>query len=234
MQGVFPEVVFTVAGIPVRDTVVSTWIMMAVIVVTVLIIRRLKPTALEMLVTFIYDFISEIMRRPADRFLPLLGSLMLFVAVANVIGLVPFITSPTRDLNTPIALSIVVFVAVHVYGVRIMGWWPYLRSLASPLFLLPLEIIGQVSRTISLSIRLFGNVFSGEIIVAILFALVPLFAPLPLQGFSIFTGLLQAYIFTALAAVYISTGLPGREPAPEEKPEALPESTIRKPQFEED
>jgi len=207
MLGVFPEVVFTVAGIPVRDTVVSTWMMMVVIVAVVLLLRKVKPTALEMLVTFLYDFITEIMRRPADPFLPLLGSLALFVGVANVIGLVPFITSPTRDLNTPIALSVVVFMAVHVYGVRVMGFMPYVRSLASPIFLLPLEIVGQVSRTVSLSIRLFGNVFSGEIIIAILFALVPLIVPLPLQGFNIFTGLLQAYIFTALASVYISTGL---------------------------
>jgi len=220
MLGVFPEVVFTIFGIPVSDTVVSTWIMMAVIVAVILLLRRVKPTALEMLVTFLYDFVSEIMRRPADPFLPLLGSLALFVGVANVIGLVPFITSPTRDLNTPLALSLVVFIAVHVYGTREMGLLPYLRSLASPVFLLPLEIIGQISRTISLSIRLFGNIFSGEIIIAILFALVPLFVPLPLQGFSIFTGLLQAYIFTALASVYISTGLPADEPpVPESEPQ---------------
>lgn len=208
MEEVFPKVVFTIYGIPVRDTVVSTWAMMLIIVAVVWIMRQIKPTSLEMTVSFLYDFISEIMRRPADPFLPLLGSLALFVSVANIIGLVPFITSPTIDVNTPIALSLVVFMAVHVYGVRIMGLFPYLRSLATPIFLLPLEIVSQISRTISLSIRLFGNVFSAEIIIAILFALVPLFVPLPLQGFSIFTGLLQAYIFTALAAVYIATSLP--------------------------
>ena len=217
MEEVFPEVVFTIFGIPVRDTVVSTWMMMALMVGVVLLLRRLKPTALEMIVTFLSDFISEIMRRPADPFLPLLGALALFVGVANVIGLIPFITTPTKDINTPIALSLVVFMAVHVYGVRIMGFLPYLRSLASPIFLLPLEIVSQISRTISLSIRLFGNVFSSEIIIAILFSLVPLFIPLPLQGFSIFTGLLQAYIFTALAAVYIATGLPAAENTMEEK-----------------
>ena len=211
MQEVFPEVVFTVMGIPVRDTVVSSWVMMALIVGIVLLFRQLKPTALEMVVDFLADFISEIMRRPAGPFLPLIGSLALYVGVANVIGLVPFLKSPTSDINTPIALSLVVFVAVHVYGVRIMGFGPYLKSLASPIFLLPLELISQVSRTISLSIRLFGNVFSAEIIIAILFALAPLIVPLPLQGFSIFTGLLQAYIFAALAAVYIAAGLPARQ-----------------------
>ena len=210
MEEVFPEVAFTVLGVPVRDTVVSTWVMMALIVGIVLLIRRLKPTALEMVVDFLTDFISEIMRRPADPFLPLIGSLALFIGVANVIGLVPFLKSPTSDINTPVALALVVFVAVHVYGVRIMGLGPYLKSLASPIFLLPLELISQISRTISLSLRLFGNVFSAEIIIAILFALAPLIVPLPLQGFSIFTGLLQAYIFAALGAVYIAAGLPAR------------------------
>ena len=210
MEEVFPEVAFTVMGIPVRDTVVSTWVMMALIVALIALIRQLKPTALEMVVDFLADFISQIMRRPSDPFLPLVGSLALFIGTANVIGLVPFLKSPTSDINTPIALALVVFVAVHVYGVRIMGLGPYLKSLASPIFLLPLELISQVSRTISLSIRLFGNVVSAEIIIAILFALAPLIVPLPLQGFSIFTGLLQAYIFAALAAVYIATGLPAR------------------------
>lgn len=219
MEEVFPAVMFTVLGVPVRDTVVSTWVMMGLLLGVVLIIRSLKPTALEMVVDFLADFIAEIMRRPADPFLPLLGSLAIFIAVANVIGLVPLLISPTRDLNTTVALSLVVFFAVHVYGVRIMGLGAYLKSLASPIFLLPLELVSQVSRTISLSVRLFGNVFSAEIIIAILFALAPLIVPLPLQGFSIFTGLLQAYIFTALAAVYIATGLPFRPEKAEENGE---------------
>jgi len=210
MGDVFPEVAFTFLGLPVRDTVVSSWVMMALIVAVVLLLRQIRPTALEMVVDFLTDFISEIMRRPAGPFLPLVGSLALYIGVANVIGLVPFLKSPTSDINTPIALSLVVFISVHVYGVQIMGLWPYLKSLASPIFLLPLELISQISRTISLSLRLFGNVFSAEIIIAILFALAPLIVPLPLQGFSIFTGLLQAYIFAALAAVYIAAGLPPR------------------------
>lgn len=207
MQEVFPEVVFTIFGIPVRDTVVSTWIMMALILVLAIVAGRRRPVGLEMLVEFLDDLISEIMRRPADQFLPLLGSLAIFIAFANVIGLIPFIQSPTKDINTPIALSLVVFFSVHYFGVRWMGLFPYLKNLASPVFLLPLELISQVTRTISLSLRLFGNVLSAEIIVAILFALAPLFVPLPLEGFNIFTGVLQAYIFTSLAAVYIATGL---------------------------
>ncbi len=215
MEDVFPQVIFTIFGIPVRDTVISTWVMMALIAIIVFIIRRLRPTALEMVVTFLYDFVSDIMRRPADPFLPLLGSLALFIGIGNMMGLLPWVMSPTSDINTTIALSLVVFFAVHVYGVWIMGLFSYLKSLASPIFLLPLEVVSQVSRTISLSIRLFGNVVSAEIIIGILFMLVPLIVPLPLQGFSIFTGLLQAYIFTALASVYIATSLPPKKESAE-------------------
>ena len=117
------------------------------------------------------------------------------------------IVAPTRDLNTPIALSVVVFFSVHYFGVQQQGILGYLKNLASPVFILPLEIIGQISRTVSLAVRLFGNVLSTEMIVAVVFMLVPLFIPLPVIGLNIFTGLLQAYIFTSLAAVYISTGL---------------------------
>ncbi len=207
MDQVFPAVVFTIFGIPVRDTVVSTWIMMAIIVVLAIIIGRRRLTGLEMLVDFLENFISEIMRRPTDVFLPLLGSLAIFIAFANVIGLVPFIQSPTKDINTPIALAIVVFFSVHYFGIRMCGVKVYFKNMASPAFLFPLEVVSQITRTLSLSLRLFGNVLSSEMIVAILFALAPLFVPLPLQAYSIFTGLLQAYIFTALAAVFIATGL---------------------------
>ncbi len=207
MNDIFPEVAFRLLGIPVRNTVVNTWIVMALLTGLAALIGRRMPTGLEMLVDFLDDLLSELLERRADPFLPLLGSLAIFIASANIIGVVPYLEPPTGDVNTPIALAVIVFFSVHYYGIREMGLFDYLRSLASPVFLLPLEIISQVSRTISLAVRLFGNILSAEIIVAVLFALAPLFVPLPLQGFSIFTGLLQAYIFTALAAVYIAAGL---------------------------
>jgi F-type H+-transporting ATPase subunit a len=207
MEEIIPEVVFTIFGIHIRDTVVFTWIMMAIISLLAYFVGRRIPTGLEMVVDFLNDMISTIMRRPADPYLPFLGSLAIFIAFANVIGVIPFLGSPTSDINTPIALALVVFISVHVFGIRKMGLIDYIRNLTSPIFLLPLEIVSQITRTISLSIRLFGNILSAEIIIAILIALAPLFVPLPLEGFSIFTGLLQAYIFTALAAVYITTGM---------------------------
>jgi F-type H+-transporting ATPase subunit a len=207
MEGLFPEVVFRIFGIPVRDTVISSWVVSALIVVGATLIRRTAPTGIEMLMEFISDLIADAIGEKARPYLPLLGTLAIFVAVSNVIGEVPLLVAPTSDLNTPVALALIVFFAVHYYGVRASGLWGYLKGLASPIYMLPLEIVSQLSRTLSLAVRLFGNILSTKLIVAVIFSLLPLFVPLPLQAFSIFTGLLQAYIFTALAAVYIGAGL---------------------------
>jgi len=211
MNGVFPQVVFRVFGIPVRDTVVSTWIMMTIIVGTAAVIGRRRPMALEMVVDFLVDTISSVMGRPAEPYLPFLGTLAIFIAVANVIGAMPIIVTPTRDINTPLAMALIVFFSVHYFGIRAKGVVGYFKDMASPIFMLPLEIVGQLSRTLSLTLRLFGNVLSTELIVAVVFALVPLIVPLPLIAFSMLTGVLQAYIFTVLATVYIGAGLEASE-----------------------
>ena len=213
MEDVFPQLVFKVFGIPVYDTVISTWVMMILVVAGAIYVGRRRPMALEMLVDFLNDMVSDVMGRPAEPYLALLGSLTIFIAAANVIGVVPFVVNPTRNINTPLALALVVFFSVHYFGIRAKGVLGYFKSLASPVFMLPLEVIGQLSRTLSLTLRLFGNVISTELVVAVIFALIPLFVPLPLVGFSMFTGVLQAYIFTVLAAVYIGAGLEAGEPA---------------------
>jgi len=202
---------FTVLGIPLRDTIVSTWIMMVIIVGAAAIVGRRRPMALEMLVDFLIDTISGVMGRPAGPYLPFLGTLAIFIAVANVIGIVPFVITPTRDINTPLSLALVVFFSVHYFGIRAKGVVGYFKAMASPIFMLPLELVGQLSRTLSLTLRLFGNVLSTEMIVAVIFALVPLIVPLPLVAFSMLTGVLQAYIFTVLATVYIGAGLEASE-----------------------
>lgn len=207
MDGFFPDTVFTVFGVAVKDTVISTWVVMASIIGSVWVIRRCCPILLERLLGFLTDNLSGIMGTRAEPYMPFLGSLAIFIAVANVIGSVPVVLTPTRGINTPAALAIIVFFAVHFYGIRAKGGWRYFKDMASPIFMLPLEIIGQLSRTLSLTLRLFGNVISTEMIVAVIFMLVPLVAPLPLAALSMITGVLQAYIFTVLAAVYISTGV---------------------------
>jgi F-type H+-transporting ATPase subunit a len=227
MTNFFPRVVFTVFGIGVRDTVVSTWLMVVIVIGLGVIVRRQRPTMLEMLLDFLENLISDLIGdQPLEEYLPFLGSLAIFVAFANVFSVLPSIplpggamltiVAPTRDLNTPVALAVVVFFSVHYFGIRQQGVWGYLKNLASPVFLFPLEIIGQISRTVSLAVRLFGNVLSTELIVLVVFMLIPLIVPLPVIGLNIFTGLLQAYIFTALAAVYIGTGLEETEETTEQ------------------
>lgn len=207
MEDFFPQVVFTMFDIPVRDTVVSTWIMMAIIVGAAAVVGRRWPAVSEMLVHFLIDIVSSVMGRPVEPYLPFLGALAIFIAAANVIGIVPAVVSPTRDVNTPVALALVVFFSVYYFGIRAKGLRGYFKDLASPIFMLPMELISHVSRTLSLALRLFGNIISTELIVAVVFALVPLIVPLLLVAFSMFTGILQAYIFTVLAAVYIGAGL---------------------------
>ncbi len=211
MEGFFPQVAFTILNIPVRDTVVSTWIMMAIIVGAAAVVGRRWAAALEMLVDFLIDTISSVMGRPAGPYLPFLGTLAIFIAVANIIGIVPLVVSPTRDINTPVALALIVFLSVYYFGIREKGLWGYFKDLASPIFMLPMELISHVSRTLSLSLRLFGNIVSTELIVAVVFALVPLVVPLLLVAFSMLTGVLQAYVFTVLAATYIGAGLEANE-----------------------
>lgn len=181
---------------------------MAIIISSVVILGKFKPLLLQDLVDFLSNLVSDIMNiESVEPYLPFLGSLAIFLAVANTFGSFPIFSSPTSDLNTPIALSLVVFFAVHVFGMKSQGFFGYLKDLASPIFMLPLEIISQISRTISLAARLFGNMLSGDLIVAVILSLVPLFVPIIMMGLSLLIGLLQAYVFTALASVYIASAL---------------------------
>jgi len=212
MDQMFPQVVFYIGSIPIYDTIVSTWVMIAVIALIAWVLGKRGPMMLEMIVEFLAELVSSMMGRPATPYLPLLGALFIFIAVANIIGLVPVVTTPTKDLNTPVALALVVFLSVYYFGIHELGLRGYIKQIASPIFILPLELISHVSRTLSLSIRLFGNIFSGEMIVAVVFSLVPLIAPLPLQIFTMAMGLLQAYVFTALASVYIGAAVEASMP----------------------
>jgi F-type H+-transporting ATPase subunit a len=207
MDAVFPEVAFTILGIPIRDAVISTWIMMIMLVAGARFLVQKKPALLEIFIDFVRDTASSVMGVSVKPYIPMLGTLMVFIAVANNFSVLPVVTSPTGDINTPLALALVVFFSVHYYGMREKGVWGYIKDLASPIFMLPLEFIGQFSRTLSLTLRLFGNIVSSEIVVAVIFSLVPLIAPLPLVGLGLITGVLQAYIFTVLASLYIGSAV---------------------------
>ena len=208
METITPQIVLYILGIPISSTVVSTWFVMALIITIILLLSKISPNLLDMLGEFLNSMISGIMTiKNINNYLPLLGTLAIFIAISNIIGNVPILTAPTSDINTTIALSLVIFLSVHFFGIKKAGLIGYLKKLATPIFMFPFEIIGQISRTISLSLRLFGNVLSGELISAIIFGLVPLIVPLPFAFLGLFVGVLQAYVFTALSSVYIDLAI---------------------------
>lgn len=209
MDSVTPQVIFALFGLPITNTVISTWVIMAIIIVFAWVIRKYKPGVAEILIDSVNGIISSVM--PEDtkvtKFLPILGTLAIFLMIANIFSIFPLMVSPTANINTTVALSVVVFFSVHIYGILEKGLWGYIKDFASPIFILPLEIISQFSRTLSLSVRLFGNILSTDLIVAIVFSLIPFFLPLPLAALAMLTGVLQAYIFTVLASLYIASAV---------------------------
>ena len=209
MEAIAPQVVFYLFGLPITDTVVSTWVMMAMLVIAAVLIRKYAPHVGEFIIEMINSIVSSVM--PDDvrviQFLPFLGTLALFLLLGNIFSIFPFMVSPTANINTTFALSALVFFAVHYYGIREKGLWGYIKDTTNPIFVFPLEIISQLSRTLSLTIRLFGNILSTDLIVAIIFSLIPFIVPLPLAALGMLTGVLQAYIFTVLASLYIASAI---------------------------
>lgn len=210
-------VFFHVGPVAITGAVVTTWvIMLALAMFCALVTRRLRkrPDArqavLEIVVTGIAAQIEDVIGKDARPFLPLLGTLFIFLAVANLSGLLPGVKAPTATLETPAALALIVFFSVHFFGVRARGLRGYLASFAEPrLIMLPLNIMSEVTRTFSMMVRLFGNIMSGEFIIALVVALAGLFVPIPLMVLEILVGLVQAYIFTVLATVFIGAAVGG-------------------------
>ena len=208
-------VLFHLGPIGITRPVLTTWALMAVLTIAArLLTRRLElspsrgQAVVELIVTGIAEQIEDVIRKDARPFLPLLGTLFIFLVSANLFGLLPGLQAPTATLETPAALALIVFVAVHYFGVRSRGLFGYLASFAQPkLIMLPLNIISEITRTFSLMMRLFGNVMSGEFLIALVLALAGLFVPIPLMALEILVGLVQAYIFTVLATVFIGAAV---------------------------
>jgi F-type H+-transporting ATPase subunit a len=208
-------------------TIVFTWAVMALMIVGAwLASRRFTAStdvppgqnALEVIVEYIRDQISEINQgdRP-DPYLPFVGTLFLFIGVANLFTIVPGYIAPTASLSTTAALAIAVFLAVPVYGIARQGIGSYLKHYVEPNpVMLPFNIIGDLSRTLALAVRLFGNVMSGTKIVAVLVAVIPLVFPIVFRALGLLTGMIQAYIFAVLAMVYIASGMSGSAGSDEE------------------
>ena len=195
-------------------TIAFTWGLMLVLALgSRLVTRNLRTdlkrsrwqNVLEVLVTRIETQVADVGLKQPRTYVPFLGTLFLFVASASLCTILPGYEPPTSSLSTTAALALCVFVAVPIFGVAKQGLGSYLKSYAEPtVLMLPFNIIGELSRTLALAVRLFGNMMSGAMIMAILLTITPFVFPIAMTVLGLLTGMVQAYIFSILAAVYIA------------------------------
>lgn len=200
-----------------NKTIVTTWGIMFFLSFSSWIVTRKMTNGieisrfqnfLEIVVGEIRDQIGEIGIRKPEHFIGFIGTLFVFIATANLATIFPWYVPPTGSLSTTVALALCVFLAVPFYGVMEGGFYNYLKTYVDPtILMLPFNIISEISRTLALAIRLFGNIMSGSIILAILLSIVPLFFPVLLTVLGLLTGLIQAFIFAVLSTVYIAAAI---------------------------
>jgi F-type H+-transporting ATPase subunit a len=209
-------------------TIVFTWGLMLLLAAgSKLITRKLSTdltssrwqNLLEIVVTAIEKQIEEVGLNPARKYVGFLGTLFLFVATSSLCTIIPGYQPPTSSLSTTTALALCVFVAVPLFGIEDQGIGGYLRAYAKPtVIMLPFNIISELSRTLALAVRLFGNMMSGAMIIGILLTITPFIFPIFMTMLGLLTGMVQAYIFSILAAVYIAAATRSRQPKPELAP----------------
>jgi F-type H+-transporting ATPase subunit a len=214
-SGIFPDIVFRLGPIEVAGTVFYTLIVSAVLVVLALLVRfglqrsgSRWPVAAEFLVEHLDGIMHDMSNSDPRPYTALIVTLALFIGTANLFGLLPGMRAPTADFSTTAALAVVAFLAVPFYGIRAHGLRGYLRHYLEPSpLLLPLEVIAEFSRTLALAVRLFGNVMSDELVIAVILGIAGLLVPVPLMLLAVLTGVVQAYIFAVLTVVYVSAAV---------------------------
>jgi len=212
-----------------NGTIVFTWVLMLVLAAGSKLVTRKLSTGLEhsrwqnlleIVVTAIGKQIEEVGLRQPRKYLGFIGTLFVFIALANLFTVIPGYVPPTSSLSTTAALALCVFVAVPVFGVKDQGMGGYLKSYVQPtVIMLPFNIISEFSRTLALAVRLFGNMMSGTMIIAILLTITPFIFPIFMTMLGLLTGMVQAYIFSILAAVYIAAATRTRKPKPAPAPQ---------------
>lgn len=206
----------------INATIVYTWVVMLFLVLMAWFISRnlssgpkISPlqNLLELIISTIRAQIREVSQQDPDQYLAFIGTLFLFILACNVGSIIPGFIAPTGSLSTTAALAFCVFLAVSVYGIYHRGFTGYLKNYIEPTpLMLPFNIIGELSRTLALAVRLFGNVMSGTKIAAILLAVIPLIFPIFMDLLGLLTGVIQAYIFAILAMVYIASSSQAHHP----------------------
>ncbi|MTI59198.1 MAG: F0F1 ATP synthase subunit A [Firmicutes bacterium] len=213
-----PKVVTYMFGngnLPITDTLIVGWVVVLLVIIFARYATRklsMKPdsaqNAVELLIETIHEQIEPMLPGEGWRFLPFIATIFIYVGVSNLIGLIPIPgnVSPTGDLNTTLGLALMVFLLSNYHGMKEVGLWGYLKGFAEPvIFLLPINVIGELAKPISHSFRLFGNVVGGGIIITLIYQAVPWLIPVPLHAwFDLFVGLIQTLIFGMVAIAYIS------------------------------
>jgi F-type H+-transporting ATPase subunit a len=207
--------IFHIGPVAIAEPVIVTWVIMALLTFfAATVTRRLSllpskaQTVVELFVGAIDDQIRATMQVEPGPYRALIGTIFIFILIANWSSLVPGVEAPTAHLETDAAFGAIVFCSTIFYGVRTLGLSGYLATFTQPTWvMIPLNIVEQVTRTFSLIVRLFGNVMSGVFIGAIVLSLAGLFVPIPFMALDLLTGAIQAYIFTVLAMVYIGAAL---------------------------
>jgi len=205
-----------------NGTIVFTWGLMLVLALgSKLVTRNLSTdlkrapwqSLLEIVVTGIEKQIEDVGLHQPQKYIGFLGTLFLFLALASLCTLIPGYEPPTGSLSTTAALALCVLVAVPFFGIQEQGLGGYLKSYVEPtVIMLPFNVLSEFSRTLALAVRLFGNMMSGTMILAILLTITPFVFPIFMSALGLLTGMVQAYIFSILAAVYIAAATRGRKP----------------------
>ena len=219
LSATFITQVFRIGPIAITNTVVVTWaIMLALALVAWVVTRRLRSApgpwqvVIEGVVSAIEDAIRSVLPDQFRQVMPFVATLWIFIVVANLASLVPGMRSPTGDLSLTVALAILVFLAVHWYGIRSNGLKSYLRHYLMPNpILLPFHVISEISRTVALAVRLFGNIFSLQMAALLVLLVAGFLAPVPVLMLHIIEAVVQAYIFGMLALIYIAGAIQSQQ-----------------------
>jgi len=217
MAHVQPHEVFHLGPVPIYSTVVNTWIMMALLLSGVFLatrklnhIPRGVQHILEMVLEFFYSLLEEAMGKEGRRYLPLVATLFIFILSLNLAWLIPGMKPPTMDLSTTAGFAITTIILVQLIGIRKRGLVGYIRHFFQPVpFLFPLNVIEELVKPVSLSLRLFGNMFGEEMVVVILFLMIPFLLPTPVMFLGILMGFIQAFVFSLLTITYIANFVHG-------------------------
>lgn len=218
MEHLSPHTVFHIGPIPITTTVVTTWVMMIILFIVVfictrnltLVPRRGRQHLIELFVLFIWSVLESAMGRDGRRFLPLVGTLFIFILFLNLAWFIPGLKPPTMDLSTTAAFGVTTIILVQLIGIANKGLGKYLHHFVSPNpAMLPLNIVEECVKPVSLSLRLYGNMFGEKMVSSILALLVPLIVPVPVQVLGVLMGFIQAFVFTLLTTTYIATMVHG-------------------------